>query len=146
MYDAHVYSCDKSDLLSPCSNTLQQQCSSSAATPLAVILILWFLCLTAACVPVCTAAKVSQRLIRYRRSLMIWTDKRVGLMNEIVNSIQMIKFYAWETSFKAAVMDVRNKEAGILKRMVWVQSLFAMLLFSGPVMMAVAVFAGKVTG
>lgn len=64
-------------------------------------------------------------------------------MNEIVNSIQMIKFYAWEQSFKDAVMDVRNKEAAILKRMVWVQSIFAMLLFSGPVMMAVAVFAGE---
>lgn len=74
---------------------------------------------------------------------MTWTDKRVGLMNEIVNSIQMIKFYAWESSFKAAVMEVRDKEAGILKRMVWVQSIFVMLLFSGPVMMAVAVFAGQ---
>jgi hypothetical protein len=62
-------------------------------------------------------------------------------MNEVVNSIQMIKFYAWESSFKAAVMEVRAKEAGILKRMIWWQALFTMLLFSGPVMMAVAVFA-----
>jgi ATP-binding cassette subfamily C (CFTR/MRP) protein 1 len=72
---------------------------------------------------------------------MQWTDARVGLMNEIVNSIQMIKFYAWESSFKAAVMEVRAKEAGILKRIIWWQALFTMLLFSGPVMMAVAVFA-----
>eukprot|EP00878_Enallax_costatus_P008308 GHUV01008686.1.p1 GENE.GHUV01008686.1~~GHUV01008686.1.p1 ORF type:complete len:1320 (+),score=395.23 GHUV01008686.1:299-4258(+) len=94
-----------------------------------------------ACLYSPVSTKVSSRLIVLRRSLMMWTDKRVGLMNEIVNSIQMIKFYAWEGSFKAAVMDVRSKEAAILKRMVWVQSLFAMLLFSGPVMMAVAVFA-----
>jgi ATP-binding cassette subfamily C (CFTR/MRP) protein 1 len=93
------------------------------------------------CPSVHAAAKVSGRLIYFRRSLMQWTDARVGLMNEIVNSIQMIKFYAWESSFKAAVMEVRAKEAGILKRMIWWQALFTMLLFSGPVMMAVAVFA-----
>lgn len=46
------------------------------------------------------AAKVSARLIGLRRSLMQWTDKRVGLMNEIINSMQMIKFYAWERPFK----------------------------------------------
>ncbi|WIA12103.1 hypothetical protein OEZ85_012177 [Tetradesmus obliquus] len=87
------------------------------------------------------STKVSGRLIHFRRSLMQWTDARVGLMNEVVNSIQMIKFYAWESSFKAAVMEVRAKEAGILKHMIWWQALFTMLLFSGPVMMAVAVFA-----
>eukprot|EP00879_Flechtneria_rotunda_P024838 GHRR01026356.1.p1 GENE.GHRR01026356.1~~GHRR01026356.1.p1 ORF type:complete len:469 (+),score=138.30 GHRR01026356.1:65-1408(+) len=87
------------------------------------------------------SAKVSGRLIVLRRSLMTWTDKRVGLMNEIVNGMQMIKVYAWESSFKAAVMDIRNKEASILRRIIWWQSLFAMLLFSGPVMMAVVVFA-----
>ncbi|KAF6255037.1 ABC transporter [Scenedesmus sp. NREL 46B-D3] len=87
------------------------------------------------------STKVSRRLIFFRRGLMQWTDARVSLMNEIVNSIQMIKFYAWEGSFKAAVMEVRAKEAAILKRMLWWQALFTMLLFSGPVMMAVAVFA-----
>lgn len=43
---------------------------------------------------------MSSRLIGLRRSLMQWTDKRVGLMNEIINSMQMIKFMAWERPFK----------------------------------------------
>jgi hypothetical protein len=38
-------------------------------------------------------------------------------------------------------MEVRDKEAGILKRIIWWQALFIMLLFSGPVLMAVTVFA-----
>lgn len=42
---------------------------------------------------------------------------------------------------QAAVMEVRDKEAGILRRIIWWQALFIMLLFSGPVIMAVAVFA-----
>jgi hypothetical protein len=46
---------------------------------------------------------VSARLIGLRRSLMQWTDKRVGLMNEIINSMQMIKFMAWERPFKVGM-------------------------------------------
>ena len=36
------------------------------------------------------------KLGSFRKDLMGWTDKRVGLMSEIINGIQMIKFYAWE--------------------------------------------------
>lgn len=46
---------------------------------------------------------MSARLIGLRRSLMQWTDKRVGLMNEIINSMQMIKFMAWERPFKVGM-------------------------------------------
>lgn len=87
------------------------------------------------------STKVSSRLIGLRRSLMQWTDKRVGLMNEIINSMSMIKFMAWEHPFRAAVMEVRDKEAHLLRRIIWWQALFIMLLFSGPVIMAVTVFA-----
>ena len=39
---------------------------------------------------------LAAKLGSYRKELMGWTDKRVGLMSEIINGIQMIKFYAWE--------------------------------------------------
>lgn len=84
---------------------------------------------------------VSKKLLGFRRGLLSWTDKRVGLMNEVINGMQMIKFYAWERSFRADIMAARNNEARILKAMVWWQGLFAMLLFSGPVAMAVFCFA-----
>jgi len=38
-------------------------------------------------------------------------------------------------------MEVRDQEANILRRIIWWQALFIMLLFSGPVLMAVTVFA-----
>jgi ABC-type multidrug transport system fused ATPase/permease subunit len=40
------------------------------------------------------SAKVSKVLVELRRSLMKWTDTRVGLMNEIINGMQMIKVRA----------------------------------------------------
>lgn len=82
--------------------------------------------------------KVAGKLGQLRRQILKWTDKRVGLMNEVINGIQMIKFYAWERSFKAEITKARGEEAKILKVTAIWQGLFGMVLFSGPV--AVAIF------
>ena len=58
----------------------------------------------------------------------------------MTNTNQMIKFYAWEAPFRARVEDARSNEARTLKVMVYWQALFAMLLFSGPIAMAVFCF------
>ena len=36
------------------------------------------------------------------------TDERVGLMNEILNAIRVIKMYAWEKPFAKMVDDARE--------------------------------------
>lgn len=38
------------------------------------------------------------------------TDKRTTMMNEILNSIRLIKMYAWERSFEQKVKDIRARE------------------------------------
>ncbi|KAF9619903.1 hypothetical protein IFM89_009685 [Coptis chinensis] len=38
------------------------------------------------------------------------TDKRIGLMNEILAAMDTVKCYAWEQSFQLKVQDVRNDE------------------------------------
>lgn len=38
------------------------------------------------------------------------TDQRVGIMNEIVQGIQVIKMYAWEKPFQAVVAEARRLE------------------------------------
>ncbi|KAJ7477234.1 multidrug resistance-associated ABC transporter [Mycena galericulata] len=42
--------------------------------------------------------------------LMEARDERIGLMNEVLGGIRMIKFMAWERNFEARVMRVREKE------------------------------------
>ncbi|KAJ9585510.1 hypothetical protein L9F63_002711, partial [Diploptera punctata] len=50
------------------------------------------------------------------------TDQRVGLMSEILNSIRLIKMYAWEDSFANKIADVRNMERKELQTAAFLQS------------------------
>lgn len=43
------------------------------------------------------------------------TDIRVRMMNEIINGIQIIKFYAWERNFAKVVDAIRQKELRAVK-------------------------------
>lgn len=57
---------------------------------------------------------VQTYLGHYRSSLrkkVAWrTDKRIGIMNEIVQGIQVIKMYTWEIPFQAVVAEARRLE------------------------------------
>ncbi|GLI66142.1 hypothetical protein VaNZ11_009876 [Volvox africanus] len=112
---------------------------------IAVLVLLWFevgwatfvgLGIMLVMVPMTGA--LAAKLGALRREIMQWTDKRVGRMNELISGIQMIKFYAWESSFRSAVQECRAQEANILRRLAMWQGIFGLLLFYGPV--AVALF------
>ena len=42
-------------------------------------------------------------------------DRRIRLMNEVLNGVKVIKLYAWEDHFQKDVQDIRQKELTILK-------------------------------
>ena len=84
--------------------------------------------------------KLAAKLGTLRRAILAWTDKRVGVMSELINGIQMIKFYAWEGPFKARVAAARSEEAKILKSTALWMGIFGMVLFSGPVLVAIFCF------
>ena len=50
------------------------------------------------------------------------TDKRVALMNELINSIQLVKMYAWERPFFEKIQSVRKDELKLLRRSAFLQS------------------------
>ncbi|GLH12006.1 Multidrug resistance-associated protein 5 [Gryllus bimaculatus] len=67
------------------------------------------------------------------------TDQRVSLMSEILNSIRLIKMYAWEDSFAEKIADVRNLERKQLQKAAFLQS------FSNTVTPAITVLASITT-
>ncbi|XP_055848459.1 ATP-binding cassette sub-family C member 4 [Episyrphus balteatus] len=59
-------------------------------------------------IPVQTGlSKLSSKL---RMKIAYRTDNRVGIMNEIVQGIQVIKMYAWEKPFQSVVAEARRRE------------------------------------
>lgn len=52
------------------------------------------------------------------------TDHRVGIMNEIIQGIQVIKMYAWENAFEKVVGLARKKEITQIKYASYIRGIF----------------------
>ncbi|KAJ8707774.1 hypothetical protein PYW07_011451 [Mythimna separata] len=63
--------------------------------------------------------KISSKL---RRQTAIRTDNRIRLMNEVIQSIEAIKMYAWENAFVRIIGKARKKEMNVIKKMSWLRA------------------------
>lgn len=59
----------------------------------------------------------TRKLKILRRQSTVYIDKRVRSINEIINSLKMIKFYCWEKPYYAAVEKFRMNEKGFILKM-----------------------------
>ncbi|KAG6454571.1 hypothetical protein O3G_MSEX008773 [Manduca sexta] len=64
-------------------------------------------------------SKISSKL---RRQTAIRTDNRIRLMNEVIQSIEAIKMYAWETAFARIIGEARKKEMNVIKKSSWLRA------------------------
>ncbi|KAK4349562.1 hypothetical protein RND71_032317 [Anisodus tanguticus] len=68
------------------------------------------------------------------------TDKRIGLMNEVLAAMDTVKSYAWENSFQSKVQGVRNEELGWYRKAQLLAALNSFILNSIPVVVIVISF------
>ncbi|XP_021729901.1 ABC transporter C family member 2-like [Chenopodium quinoa] len=68
------------------------------------------------------------------------TDKRIGLMNEILAAMDTVKCYAWETSFQGKVQTLRADELSWFCKAQLLAALNSFILNSIPVMVTVVSF------
>ncbi|CAK7350158.1 unnamed protein product [Dovyalis caffra] len=68
------------------------------------------------------------------------TDKRIGLMNEILAAMDTVKCYAWESSFQAKVQGVRDEELSWFRKASLLGACNAFILNSIPVAVTVISF------
>uniref|UniRef100_A0A5S6R3S5 Uncharacterized protein n=1 Tax=Trichuris muris TaxID=70415 RepID=A0A5S6R3S5_TRIMR len=59
---------------------------------------------------------IGRRMGNYRRKVAAKSDKRIGIMNEILNAVRVIKMYAWEYPFMSLVREARAEEMQQLRR------------------------------
>jgi ATP-binding cassette, subfamily C (CFTR/MRP), member 4 len=61
---------------------------------------------------------------KFRLQTALRTDERIRLMDEIINGIQVIKFYAWENSFKKLIYNAREKELKVIRKSSYIRALY----------------------
>ncbi|KAJ1311227.1 hypothetical protein OPQ81_009727 [Rhizoctonia solani] len=66
----------------------------------------------------------SKVVIDAQDNLMKARDERVGLMNEVLGAMRMLKFMAWERSFETRVLKIRERELMYQKRNYLIETLF----------------------
>lgn len=69
----------------------------------------------------------SKLAVRTQEKLMKARDKRVSLMNEVLQGIRQIKFFAWESNWTKRILDSRNTELGYLRIFYFSEIIFSIL-------------------
>ncbi|XP_023678238.2 ATP-binding cassette sub-family C member 2 [Paramormyrops kingsleyae] len=72
---------------------------------------------------------------------MKFKDKRLKIMNEILNGIKVLKLYAWEASFQAQIQGIRNQELSVLKKFSYLSSVSVFIFACAPALVSLATFA-----
>ena len=76
-----------------------------------------------------------------RKEKMRFTDLRVKLMNECLNGIRVLKFYAWELPLMEKIKAIRESEISIVARMGYLFNfVFGLLLLSATQIQTVLIF------
>uniref|UniRef100_A0A4W5KSP6 ABC-type glutathione-S-conjugate transporter n=1 Tax=Hucho hucho TaxID=62062 RepID=A0A4W5KSP6_9TELE len=70
---------------------------------------------------------------------MRYKDKRMKIMNEMLNGIKILKLYAWEPSFQNQVMGIREQELGVMRKFAYLSSV-STFIFSCVSLATFAVF------
>jgi ABC-type multidrug transport system fused ATPase/permease subunit len=84
--------------------------------------------------------KIAMMIGGYRRETIKETDKRVNLINEALQAIRAIKFYAWEESIFRRVQEVRAREVDKLLKYLSVNSVLRDLNYVNPAITAMVIF------
>ncbi|KAI8324897.1 hypothetical protein GQ54DRAFT_255639 [Martensiomyces pterosporus] len=76
----------------------------------------------------------------YQNQLMKISDRRMSLMNEILQGVRIIKFFAWEPQFEGEIATVRGSELSVLRKRYLQLTYSIMVFFMAPVFVTLATF------
>ncbi|KAL5716112.1 Canalicular multispecific organic anion transporter 1 [Ranunculus cassubicifolius] len=83
---------------------------------------------------------VISKMQKLSKEGLVRTDKRIGLMNEILAAMDTVKCYAWEQSFQSKVQDVRDDELSWFRKAQLLGAFNMFLLNSIPAVVTVVSF------
>ncbi|KAJ6454129.1 ABC protein [Mycena sanguinolenta] len=84
--------------------------------------------------------RIMGQQFRFRRSSMVWTDKRASNVLEVFASMRVVKYFCYESSFLARIAAIRKKEMRWIRGIQHSQSVNIAMAFSLPVLAATLAF------
>ncbi len=90
---------------------------------------------------------VAKKFTTLDEEMMSLRDKRVTLMGQILNSIRVVKYYAWEESIEKEVMNIRDQELHARKKLARSEVLSGLAYMSvSTIVLFVALYAHYLRG
>ncbi|XP_068685996.1 multidrug resistance-associated protein 1-like [Montipora foliosa] len=83
---------------------------------------------------------ITRSINKYQVKQMTEKDDRIKMINEVLNGIKVLKFYAWEESFLEKINSKRSKELNYLLKSRLVGALLTLVFTTLPVLVAVTAF------
>ena len=69
-----------------------------------------------------------------------YQDSRIKTINELLNGIKVVKFYAWELSFKSIISKIRETELKFLKIISYLNGTTSFILNTTPLFVSIVSF------
>ncbi|KAF8577829.1 multidrug resistance-associated ABC transporter [Ramaria rubella] len=83
---------------------------------------------------------LAKRNTRIQKGLLAARDKRMGIVNELLSAVKLVKFYGWENRWIERVLDARKFELGWLSKRRINQVMLSMLWTTAPILVSVVSF------
>ncbi|KAK7051247.1 hypothetical protein VNI00_004747 [Paramarasmius palmivorus] len=83
---------------------------------------------------------VMKKMFTFRAKSMAFTDRRAKLLQELLNGMKVIKFFAWEEPFLQRVAEYRQREMGYVRTLLLIRSANNAVAMSLPVLASVLAF------
>ncbi|CAA3013139.1 ABC transporter C family member 3-like isoform X3 [Olea europaea subsp. europaea] len=77
---------------------------------------------------------------KFQDKLMKSKDKRMKATSEVLRSMRILKLQAWEMKFLSKILELRNCEAGWLKKYVYTSALTSFLFWVAPTLVSAVTF------
>ncbi|KAM0753978.1 hypothetical protein T439DRAFT_342117 [Meredithblackwellia eburnea MCA 4105] len=82
----------------------------------------------------------SRRFYVYQKKLLAAADARLNLATEVIASVRIVKYFAWERKFLEKMAETREKELSALWKRSQMMIVGGVVMFGSPVSVSVATF------
>lgn len=89
---------------------------------------------------------MGRAIARFQRDLMRKTDDRITSINELLLSIRIVKFFAWEDKFEEKIGELRSAELDCLWKYILANSGSRVIWNAAPVLVSFVTFTAMTVG